>query len=88
MWNEGIWIEVGRWVDIPVVLIREVQEATWDAAFLEDIEQGQTLRYGETVVQIAVDDELRGVELKDTFGGRRIPATVVVTVVPEGSVEL
>jgi hypothetical protein len=46
-----------------VVLVREVEEAARDTALLEDVEQGESVRHGETVVEVVVDDEVGGVEL-------------------------
>lgn len=50
-------------VEYPVVLIWEVEEATRNAPFLEDVEDSKTIRHRETVVKIAVDDEHWGGEL-------------------------
>lgn len=78
---------MGRWY-VPVVLVREVQKTAGDAALLKDVEDSQALRDGETVVFVAMDDELGGAEFQDPLGGGGIPAAVVVTGTPKGTVEL
>ena len=81
MWEEGRG-------HVPVVLVGEVEKTAGNAALLENVEEGQALRDRETVVLVAVDDKLGSAELEDALGGGRIPATVVVTSIPEGAVEL
>jgi hypothetical protein len=44
----------------PVVLIREVEEARGHTNVLQDVEQGDTVTFGQTVVEGVVDDKLRG----------------------------
>lgn len=71
-----------------MALIREIQEPAFHATFLEHIEQGNAFCYWKPEVLVAVDDEMRGAELLDVFGGRRIEAAIVAAIVPEGAVEL
>ena len=75
-------------LDLPVVLIREIQQPTGNTTFLENIEQTQTFRFGQTIVLGAVDDQGRCAELQDVLRRRGIPAAVVVSVSPEGTVKL
>lgn len=74
--------------DLPVVLIREVQQPAGNTTFLENIEQTQTLRFGQTIVLGAVDDQSGSAELQNVLRRRGVPAAVVVSVGPEGTVEL
>lgn len=71
-----------------MVLIGEVQEPTGHAALLEHIKQGNALGDREPEIVIVVDDEVGGAELEDVLRRRGVVATVVVSVVPEGAVEL
>lgn len=52
-----------------MVLIREVQEPTRNAALLEHIEQRDTLSDGKPEIVIVVDDKLGGAKLEDLLGG-------------------
>lgn len=71
-----------------MIFIGEIQKPARYTTLLEDVEQGQSFGDGETVVLVAVDDELGGAELEDVFCGRRVPAEIVVSVIPDGAVEL
>lgn len=72
----------------PMILIGEVEESAWYAALLEDVEEGETLGDGQTVVEVAVDDEHGGGPAHDVLGGRWVPAFIVIADFPEGAVEL
>lgn len=71
-----------------MILIWKVQQPTGDTALLQDIEKSETLRDRQPIVLGAVDNQLWCVELQDVLGSRRVPATVVVSVGPEGPIEL
>jgi hypothetical protein len=73
-------------VDHPVILVGEVEEAAGDAEQLKGVEHGDTLAHGETVVEVVVDDELRGGEV---FGvGQGVRLGVDLALVPDGAVVL
>lgn len=74
--------------DLPVVLVREVQQPAGNTAFLKDIKQTEALSFSEAIILCAMDDQSRGAELQDVLRCRRVPAAVVVTVGPEGAIEL
>lgn len=69
-----------------MVFIWEVQEATRHTTLLEDVEQQQTLRDGETEVQIVMDDEMGSCPVVDVV--EWVEFLVVVAVVPDCTVEL
>lgn len=71
-----------------MVFIRKIQKATGNSALLEDVEKRHTLRHGETVVVVTVDDEHGGIPLQDVFRGGGVPEAIVVAVVPVGTVVL
>lgn len=68
----------------PMALIGEMQESRGHAQRLQDVEGLETLCLHNTVVQIVVDDELRGASVAKRYEG--IPAFVVVAVSPDGAV--
>ncbi len=41
-----------------MVLVREHDKLAWHLASLQDVEHGQALGYGETIVQLVVNDLL------------------------------
>jgi hypothetical protein len=73
-------------VENPVVLIREVQELRWNAPLLQNVEQHDPLRFWETIVKGVVHHKLGSSPVQDVVD--RVPALVVLAVVPESSVEL
>lgn len=71
-----------------MILIWETQQSARNAALLQHIEQTETLGDGKSIVFGAVNNEMRSLELQDVLGGRGVPAAVVVTIGPEGAIEL
>lgn len=71
-----------------MVLIREVQEPARHAALLEHVEQRNPLSDWKPEIVIVVDDELGGAELVDLLGGGGVVLAVVVSIIPDGAVEL
>ena len=71
-----------------MILIREVQEPTRHAPLLKDIENRQSLGNRQAVIQVIVDDKMRGGEAQNALRRRRIPASVVLARFPERPVEL
>jgi hypothetical protein len=86
--RQGKVLIVSSKLDLPVVLIREVQQPTGNTTFLENVEQTQTLRFGQAIVFGTVDDQGGSAELQNVLRCRGVPTTVVVSVGPEGAVEL
>lgn len=74
--------------DLPVVLVREVQQPAGNTTFLKDIKQTEALSFSEAIILRAMDDQSRSAELQDVLRCRRVPAAVVVTVGPKGAIEL
>ena len=70
----------------PVVLVREVEEAAGDAEQLQGIEHGNALADGKAVVEVVVDDELRGGEVAGVGQGVRLG--VDLTLIPDGAIVL
>jgi hypothetical protein len=68
----------------PVALIGEVQETARHAQTLQDIEGLQSLRDQYTVVQVVMDNELGGAEVRRVDDG--IPLLVIGAVVPDCAV--
>lgn len=54
-------------MNIPVILIWETQEPAGDTTLLQDIEQRQAFRHRKTVVLVAVDNQLGGIELQNVL---------------------
>lgn len=75
-------------MNIPMILIREIQKPTGHAPLLQRIKQSNPIRHRYAIILVTVDDELGGAELEDVFCGRRVPAEIVVSVIPDGAVEL
>lgn len=71
-----------------MVFIREAEQSAWYTSLLQDVEKRQTLRDGKPIIQITMDNELWGSELFNVLWSRWIPATIVVSVVPERAIEL
>lgn len=71
-----------------MVLIRECQKPTGDTALLQDVKERKALRDGQAIVFGAVDNQLRCTKLIDMLRSRWIPATIVVSIIPESAVEL
>lgn len=69
-----------------MILVREMQELRRDSQLLEDIERGESLAHGQTVIQLSVDYHLRRRPVLYVAGG--VPAFVACAVGPEGSLEL
>jgi hypothetical protein len=70
----------------PMVLVWEIQKLARHSPRLQDVKQHDTLRLRQTVVQSIVHDELRRGPVEDVV--YRIPAFVIIAVVPESAVEL
>lgn len=73
---------------LPMVFIREAEQSAWYTSLLQDVEKRQTLRDGKPIIQITMDNELWGSELFNVLWSGWIPATIVVSVVPERAIEL
>jgi len=71
-----------------MILVGEIQEPTWDTSFLKDVEKGKSIWNWQTVVLGTVNDQHGCIELQNVFWGRWVPATIVIPVGPEGTVEL
>ena len=69
-----------------MILIGEIQKLTRHAPFLQDVKEHNAFGFGKTVVEGVMNDEVRSCPVFDVIDG--IPALVVITVVPEGAVEL
>lgn len=67
-------------------LICKVEEPARDASLLQDVEELDAAGDGQTVVQVAVDDEHGRGPVLDVQG--RVPALVVLAVVPQRPVEV
>jgi hypothetical protein len=74
-----------RW-DIPMILIREIQESAWNTTFLEDIKDHDTIRDRKTEVEIIMNDKVRRGPFFNVI--ERVPSVVIVIVIPKCAVEL
>lgn len=75
-------------MNLPMVLIWEVQQPTGDTALLQDIEERQTLRDGQSIIPGAVNNQLWCVHLQNVLRSRWVPATIVIPIAIESAVEL
>lgn len=71
-----------------MVLVWEIQQPTRNSAFLKHVEDRQSFRHWKAEIQVTMNDEVRSTELEDVLWCRRIIATIVVSIVPDGAVEL
>ena len=53
----------------PVALVGEPEQARFDAATLQRAEHAEALLDGDAEVELALDDERRGLEVLDVGGG-------------------
>lgn len=53
----------------PMILIGEIQQTTRHSPFLQDIKETETLGNGQPEVVVAVNNQLRRVELQNVLGG-------------------
>jgi hypothetical protein len=73
-------------IEHPMIFVWEVQELARHAPRLQDIEEHDTFGLGETIVEGVVDYELRGGPVENVVD--RIPALIILTVVPKSAIEL
>lgn len=73
----------------PMVLVREIEEARWDTAGLENVEEAKTIGLGQTVVESVMNDKVRSgpignvVEWVPLVVAVRLPDAAVIVVADE-----
>lgn len=75
-------------MNIPMILIREIQKPTGHAPLLQRIEQSNPIRHRYAIILVTVDDELGGAVCEDAAGAGWIRVVECVARLPEGAVEL
>lgn len=69
-----------------MILIRETQEPTGDPPLLQDVEERDSFRHRQSEIEVVVYHEMRCRPVVDVID--RVPALKVVSVIPNGAVQL